>query len=350
LDYDWQSCFERTLTEGHKEMMQITALVEGHLPSLERPYAGTGRKPYNYYPFLRAFFGKSIFGVDSTDGFIERLNGDWNLKQICGFQKVPSKSTFSRALAHLASSGVLALAHESMVKEAYKDGWVQNISRDSTAIESRERPLKKKKPNVCREKRKAGRPKKGEVRIPTRPAGLMKKQIGQAPHEAIGELDKGCAWGCKRNSQGFTHLWKGYKLHLDVADNGMPVTAVVTAANVHDSRLAVPMEKLTEGRVQFGYSLMDTAYYAKILEEYIISRGRVPVIDRNTKEKTRTAELDPAKKRRLKIRSTAERAMSDLKDNYIPKAIYVKGHEKVSFELLVSVVCLAAVKYVQMLS
>jgi len=38
-------------------------------------------------------------------------------------------------------------------------------------------------------------------------------------------------------------------LRLDVTDLGIPVTAVVTDANVHDSRLAIPMEKWTERKI-----------------------------------------------------------------------------------------------------
>jgi hypothetical protein len=54
-------------------------------------------------------------------------------------------------------------------------------------------------------------------------------------------------------------FWKGYKLHLDVTDWGLPVTAVVTGASVHDSQVALPMEKVTERRVQHLYSVMDSA-------------------------------------------------------------------------------------------
>jgi len=50
--------------------------------------------------------------------------------------------------------------------------------------------------------------------------------------------------GIKKNSQGKINAWKGYKLHLDVNDFGIPLTFVLTGANVHDSQLAITMEKL----------------------------------------------------------------------------------------------------------
>jgi DNA replication protein DnaC len=52
-----------------------------------------------------------------------------------------------------------------------------------------------------------------------------------------------------------------------------------------------------------------------------------------------------AKQERYKIRSVVERAYSHLKDRLIPKSLYVKGHAKVSFMLMISVIALAALKY-----
>ncbi len=71
------------------------------------------------------------------------------------------------------------------------------------------------------------------------------------PDKALSELNSSCAWGCKKNSEGHTSYGKGYKLHLDITDFGIPVTAIVTGANVHDSQLAIPMEKLTSGKITF---------------------------------------------------------------------------------------------------
>ena len=79
-----------------------------------------------------------------------------------------------------------------------------------------------------------------------------------------------------KNSQGNIETTKGYKLHLDVSDAGFPLTAVITGANVHDSQLAIPMEKLTEQKVISCYSLMDSGYDAKTIDDFIRSRERIP--------------------------------------------------------------------------
>ncbi|MDR0377766.1 MAG: transposase, partial [Spirochaetaceae bacterium] len=142
--------------------------------------------------------------------------------------------------------------------------------------------------------------------------------------------------------------WKGYKLHLDVGDTGFPLTAIVTGANVHDSQPAIPMEQLTETKAPFCYSLMDSAYHSKTIDEYIRNRGRIPIIDPNKRKDNDRPPLDRTKQERYNIRTTVERANSHLKDCLIPRAIYVKGYKKVSFVLMSAIICLASLKYLQL--
>jgi hypothetical protein len=106
---------------------------------------------------------------------------------------------------------------------------------------------------------------------------------------SIDGLNKNCAWGCKKNSQGNVMFWKGYKLHLDLTDTGFPITG----ANVHDRQLAIPMEKLTSEKVQYCYSLMDSAYDSKVIEQFIRECGHIPIIDPNCRKDKNRAPLDP---------------------------------------------------------
>jgi hypothetical protein len=206
--------------------------------------------------------------------------------------------------------------------------------------------MHKKKKTGKKQYKKRGRPLKTAVKHQKQPTE-MEKQLTGSPEESLEVLDKNSAFGCKKNSQGNVSFWKGYKLHLDISDCGFPLTACVTGANVHDSLLAIPMEKITEQRVTFCYSLMDSAYDAKAIKDFIVSRERIPIIDPNKRKNKNSIPLDPAKQERYKIRSTVERANSHLKDNLIPKAIYVKGYTKVAFVLFSAVLCLAALKHLQ---
>jgi hypothetical protein len=290
-------------------------------------------------------YAKSFFNIEKTSKLIERLKADPNLRLLCGFVKVPSKGKFSTAFAFLSGQAILETVLARMAAEAHKDRTVLHICRDSTAIAAREKPPAKTDKKAGKTKKKRGRPPKDAVKLPKEPA-VTEQQIVENPDVSIDALNKNCAWGCKKNSRGNVLFWKGYKLHLDVTDTGFPVTAVVTGANVHDSQLAIPMEKLTSQKVLHCYSLMDSGYDSKVIAQFIRDCGRIPIIEPNRRKDKNRPPLDPAKKERYKIRTTVERSYSLLKDGLLPRAIYVKGYSKISFVLLSSVLCMAAMKYI----
>ena len=82
------------------------------------------------------------------------------------WQRLPDESSFSRAFAGFAAAKLAERVHEALVKEYLGTALIGHISRDSTAIEAREKPVKT--PPVTTEpiakKIKRGRPKKGEAR------------------------------------------------------------------------------------------------------------------------------------------------------------------------------------------
>lgn len=348
LSFDIQDCFEDFLSENHRCFLSLLSTIEDHLPKIEQSYKGRGRFPYRNTPILRAFLAKSFFKLETIRDLIDRLKSDSSLRQICGFTKTPSESTFSRRLKEFSEVHILEQILNLMVSEYHKDILVGHISRDSTAISTRERPMNKKKDvNIAKKpKRKRGRPRKGEVHLPKVKRRLT-RQLSMKSGKALKELNTACSWGCKKNSQGNVQFWKGHKLHLDVTDMGIPITAVVTGANVHDSQAAIPMEKMTARKITYLYSLMDAAYDAPEIRLYNESSGRVPIIDYNKRRKDIRAHFDPAMKERFKIRSTVERSNAHLKDWLLPSKTMVKGHNKVTFTLMTGVVCLAAIKILQ---
>jgi len=238
----------------------------------------------------------------------------------------------------------------AMVRRHLDGRLIGHILRDATAIEAREKAQNKKgdREKPLQPPRRRGRPRKGEPKVIKRMKRLA-KQARQKASVSVGQLNRECTWGCKKNSPGNVTFWKGYKLHLDVTDMGIPVTAVVTGATVHDSQLAIPMEKLTERKFRHLYSLMDSAYDAHDIRTYIEGKGRVAIIDGNKRRGEAAPPLEAAEKERFKIRSPVERANSHLKDWLIGGKVYVRGIRKVRFHLLSGVVCLAAVKILQYL-
>jgi len=343
IDFDIQKCFEEQLTETHKTFLHMIRVLEAAQKPLLRPYAGRGRKPLQYTPFMRSIWAKSLFGIAKTSSLITRLKSDPNLRLLCGFRKVPGKASFSRAFSYLSSTNITEETFDTLVSNTHKDLVVYHVCRDSTSIQSRE---KRQKKEANKQKYDRGRPKKGEKRTKKRKTYLLKQQVEQTVEESLAAIPKNCSYGCKQNSRRNVHFWHGYKLHLDVSDTGFPLSAVVSAASVSDCHAAVILEKMTERKVQFCYSLMDSAYDAGVLKGFIESRGRVPIIETNPRWKHRPP-LDPAKQERYKIRTYVERAYSYLKENLIPKNIYVKGYQKVSFVLMSAVLCLAALRTLQ---
>ena len=84
-------------------------------------------------------------------------------------------------------------------------------------------------------RRKRGRPRKGEER--PRELKRLEQQLHQEDvQQMIAALPKDCDVGTKRNAKGFQESWKGYKLHIDAADGGIPISCLLTSASLHDSQ------------------------------------------------------------------------------------------------------------------
>lgn len=346
LSYDIQECFEEYLNEEYRTFLAVLRVVGEHLPGEPYRLRTRGRPSYGREGFIRAFLAMNFFQIPTHTKLIQRLRSDSVLRRICGFGKVPSAASFSRRLEELSREAVLSRVLKQMVQEVHRERIVGHVVRDSTAIEAREKPVNRKKEVRPLPKRKRGRPRKGEHKTEKKVRRLA-RQLAQKPGKALRELDQRCSWGCKKNSQGTITYWKGYKLHLDVSEFGIPLTAVVTGAHVHDSQVALPMEKLTERRVQHLYTIMDSAYDAPEIRSYSTQKGRQVLVERNPRRGGEGRGLDPAQRERFKIRSVGERAYAHLKDYLIPSKLFVRGHRKVELRLLCGVVCLAAVKILQ---
>ena len=136
-----------------------------------------------------------------------------------------------------------------MVKTQYKSKIVGHVSRDSSAIEGREKGQKRvPELKVPRPKKKRGHPKKGEVR-PEPEKTKIQIQLDRSLEENLEGLPTLCDWGRKKNSKGKILQWRGYKLHLDVADGDVPISAILTSASVYDNQVAIPLAQLSYGRV-----------------------------------------------------------------------------------------------------
>jgi hypothetical protein len=315
-------------------------------------WLGMGRKPHDRSALANAFVAKAVLGLATTRALIERLTMDRALKRLCGFsmwQPVPNEATFSRAFAEFAQAKLAEHVHEALVKTYLGDTLIGHISRDGTTIEAREKPASKLPlaTEEQNEKVRRGRPKKGEER----PAKVNKivQQRTQTLPAMLSDLPRVCDRGTKCNAQGYKISWNGYKLHIDTADCGVPVSVLLTSASVHDSQTAVPLATMTASRVTNLYDLMDAAYCSIEIHEHSRSLGHVPLIDHNPRGGEKS-EFEPSDAIRYKERSQAERTNGRLKDEFGGRNVRVRGPDKVMSHLMFGMLALTADQLMRLLT
>lgn len=355
--FPWLEAEIGALNDKLREFVLACELAQ--LDKFMAPFRGSrnGRTKLPRIDFAKAFLAKPHLNITETKALRERLLVDAQLRRICGWncaKAIPSEATFCRAFAEFARAGLGDLIHKAMATAYGQEKLVGHLSRDATAIPVRERPPGKPacKPTPKPE-RKRGRPRKDELREPAPPRRLV-LQPGRTLEANLADLPRDCDLGRKRNSQGHEECWRGYKLHADVADGGVPISAVVTSASVHDSQVAVPLAQMSARRVRSCYDLMDSAYNAEEILDFSRSLGHVPIADarrREPKPKTpiKLVGLETCEAIRFRERSASERFNSDLKDNRGVRHIRVRGHAKVSLHLMFAVVAITAVQMLRLI-
>ena len=274
---------------------------------------------------------------------------------ICGWERkseVPSESVFSRAFAEFADTQLPQRVHEALIVKTHRDRLVGHLSRDSTAIEAREKPTAKEK-TPPPPKRKRGRPKKGEQR--PKVLKRLDRQATMTLPAMLDELPTACDVGMKKDSKGYKSTWVGYKLHIDVADGQIPISCLLTSASLHDSQAAIPLATLSAERTTNLYDVMDAAYDAEPIRQHSRSLGHVPLIDTNPRRDQALAEELRTEARRLKNlgfqlaeqvryneRTAGERVNGRLKDEFGGRHVRVRGAAKVMCHCMFAVLALTA--------
>jgi len=352
--FPWLSEELGPLTEKQQELvttLEVVRIEEFIYSSRGFP----GRPPQDRTAIARAFVAKVIYSMPTTRALLDRLETDSTLRRICGWERkadVPDEWTFSRAFAEFSKSQLPERVHAAFIKKSYEDEFVGHNSRDSTAIEAREKPLKKEPVQKIAAKR--GRPKQGEERI--KPLTRIEQQAsGMGLADMLNDLPTACDVGTKKNSKGYKVSWIGYKLHIDVADGGIPISAILTSASTHDSQVAIPLAKISSERVFNLYDVMDSAYDVPQIHNMSRHLGHIPLIDVHPRrDKALKDELAAENKRcrlvghktaeaiRYNERGTVERVNARLKDEFGGRFVRVRGHAKVMCHLMFGLLALTA--------
>jgi hypothetical protein len=336
--------------------------------------AGTGRPARDRAALATAFLAKAILNLPTTRDLISRLRVDDALRRFCGWSSVsalPHESKFSRAFAEFAHTELPQQLHEAVIAATQRDRLIGHIARDSTAIPARERfpETAKQKAAKRREARRLKQQARGRkkakpviVRAKASDRGTrIQRQRHQKLDRMLKELPRQCDIGAKTSSQGHQQYWRGYKLHLDVADGQLPISAILTSASVNDSQVAVPLMTMSGERVVYLYDLMDSAYDANEIHAHSRQLNHVPVIAPHPRRGTKkplqmqkvfpdkpTPQLTWAQQDRYKTRTMSERVNARLKDEFGASQIRVRGAAKVMAHLMFGVLALTVDQWLRM--
>jgi hypothetical protein len=341
--------------------------------------AATGRPAKDRSALATAFVAKAILNLPTTRDLISRLKVDEALRRFCGWMSpaaVPHESKFSRAFAEFAHSELPQQLHEAVIDLTQRGRLIGHIARDSTAIEVRERFPETAKQKAAK-RREAKRIKQEAVKANGKKRGpyskrrlkaadrgtRIQKQRRQKLPQMLKTLPRQCDIGTKVSSQGHQQYWRGFKLHLDVADGQLPVSAILTSASVHDSQVAIPLMTMTSKRVVHLYELMDSAYDADPIHEHSRQLNHVPIIAPHARRGRKKSlqmqklssdkpapQLSWAQQDRYKVRTMSERVNARLKDEFGASHIRVRGPVKVMAHLMFGVLALTVDQWLRLAS
>jgi len=316
-----------------------------------------GRPSKDRLAIARAFLAKSVYGLAHTRQLLDTLKTDHSLRQLCGWDRpsqLPHESTFSRAFAEFAHSQLSTAAHEALIRATQSERLIGHIARDGSAIKARERSAESKPRKTAKTKSKKKRKKpvfaKESATSRAIPKTRLQKQLkAKSVTAMLHGVRTACDISGKKGSDGHVQWWRGYKLHLDVADGQIPISALLTAASVHDSQVAIPLMEMSSKRVTYLYDIMDSAYDAAPIRQASRERNHQPIIYPHTWRQSQTQlpvrvkqppQLGPAQAERFKNRTMVERVFGRLKDEFGAGQFRVRGAKKVMAHLMFGVLAL----------
>ena len=193
-----------------------------------------------------AFAAKAVLNLPTTRDLIDRLRVDETLRRRCGWLSaaaLPHESVFP-GICRFAGTDCRSTACRG-IAATQQQRLIGHIARDSTAILAREL-FPNGEQRRQRERKRDARFKRGRRGLAWwfHPGQACDRgtRIERQRHQhwTAAEDCRGSAISAQRTARARSY-WRGYKLHLDVADEQLPVSAMLTSASVHDSQVAIPL-------------------------------------------------------------------------------------------------------------
>lgn len=226
---------------------------------ISKKYNSRGPKGYSARTLISSLIAMQVNKIKTFKDLVLNLKENPVLRYNCGFEvlgKVPSTSTFSRFLDKISSTTYLEEDFTEIVKKAITSKIIdgENIAIDSTQINSYEK---------------------------AKPTSKLKNDSISAN------------WGAKRDTNGNTIKWFGYKLHiLSDCKSELPMSILISPANFHDGRLAAPLitkYKNTFNEINTSNYIMDSGYDYLSLYRFIIDEVKSNPIIAYNKRGTKAA-------------------------------------------------------------
>lgn len=240
------------------EILLNTLELEPYVKEFEKFYENRkGRKPYSQETLLNCLIAMRAENIVGLTSLVNRLEHDPHFKYLVGFDifdRVPSISTFSRFFSKITEAGILGKLFNDLVITADEMGIIDTstISIDATKLEAYEKSI---------------------------------------PQKRIPKDGVSANWGKKKDTDGNTIKWFGYKLHAGYESRlGLAISLSLSPASLHDSQAAPHIIKDIDSKVKHKpeYWVMDAAYDSQVLYELIRytyhAQAVTPLNDRGAKE------------------------------------------------------------------
>ena len=215
------------------------------LKDLSKHHATRGPKGHDELALLYSLVAMQVEQITTFKKLVDRLKSDPVFRYTCGFrilEETASASTFSRFLTKISNSPYLEKDFEELVKRAKSIGIIDGtkVAIDSTKIDAYEK---------------------------SKPKSKLKNDA------------KSANWGAKRDTDGNTIRWFGYKLHILLdCKSELPLSILLSPASYSDCDLAIPLIKKFlanySGVINPEYYIMDSGYDAQKNYDYISNQAK----------------------------------------------------------------------------
>ncbi|MBF0253304.1 MAG: transposase [Candidatus Omnitrophica bacterium] len=237
------------------------------LSSIQDKNYSTGRTGYSRRAMIRSFIVKHLEGIKSVPALIDFLDAHPALTEMCGFNmgSLPDTSQFYRFLSDTNNSTLQNL-HHSTIKELLDKNIV---STDVFIVDS--------KPIMASTRENNFKNPKRNTRNKNRKAKLN-------PSATLGYYSYQSVSGKKDN---FIFFW-GYRTHVIVSKEGVPLVELTLPNNVKDSiaaRKLIKKLKRIYGASKGSILLADAAYDERAFYNFIVNELKwqafIPINPRN---------------------------------------------------------------------